>query len=139
MSNVINKISTKSIKCDLSMATETPLDLYLVYGVVNAFEKVETSYGDSDRLLGQFEAVNKETGEIFISGQLFLPRGLSKLITGKMSKASPSVQFAYSVGSKPVIAKDGEPSYEYTFTEEVEPDAADSLSKLRAAARKTLK
>jgi hypothetical protein len=142
MSTIISKISTKTVGANLTNAKTDVLDLYLVYGVASGVEKVETAYGDSTKLTGQFEAVNKETGEVFISGQLYLPASVASLIAGKLKSASKeidsdtvSVQFAFSIGTKPAKTNVG---YEYTVKEEIEPDGLDSLSELRNASRKAL-
>lgn len=141
MATIISKISTKSVEANLTEAKSEVLDLFLVYGIATGVEKIETSYGDSDKFTGQFEAVNKESGEVFVSGQLFLPTAVSKLLAGQLNGASKGqetvgVQFSYSIGTKPSKSQIG---YEYTVKEEVESDGVDNLSQLRSASRKAIK
>lgn len=141
MATILSKISTKSVGVDLSNAKEEVLDLFLIYGITTGVEKVETAYGDSDKFTGQFEAVNKATGEVFVSGQLYLPTAVSKLLVGQLNGAAKGqenvgVQFSFSIGTKPSKSQIG---YEYTVKEEVASDGVDNLSQLRAASRKAIK
>ena len=136
MATIISKISAKSVGADFTNVKEETLDLFLVYGIATSVEKVETAYGDSDKFSGQFEAVNKSTGEVFVAGQLYLPNALSKLLAGQLKgQETVGVQFAYSIGTKPSKSAIG---YEYTVKEEVESDGVDNLSSLRNASRKAL-
>ena len=136
MATIVSKISSKSVGSNLSSAKDEALDLFLIYGIATGVEKVETAYGDSDKFTGQFEAVNKATGEVFVSGQLYLPNAVSKLLVGQLKGDTVGVQFSYSIGTKPSKSQIG---YEYTVKEEVESDGVDNLSQLRTASRKAIK
>lgn len=136
MATILTKISAKGIGADFTNVKTEALDLFLIYGIATGVEKIETAYGDSDKFSGQFEAVNKATGEVFVSGQLYLPNAVSKLLVGQLKgQETVGIQFSYTIGTKPSKSAIG---YEYTVKEEVASDGVDNLSALRVASRKAL-
>lgn len=76
----------------------TRFDLYRVGGVVKRCESVETNFGDSTRLIGDFLAVNKQTGEMFRSNRLFLPSIISEEMEAAVDPSTKSqVEFAFDI------------------------------------------
>jgi len=134
MSSLIKKISAKTIVGDVS-PPEKATALYTVIGIANGIKTGNSTYGEWLALTGQFEAVNLETGEAYVSPQVFLPEPLQGLIAAKVRTPDengkmPSVQFAVEVGFKPSKSTFG---YEYTVRELVDSSDNDPLADLRKA------
>jgi hypothetical protein len=93
-----------------------------VYGSVSKIATMSTDYGDSVKFIGDFRAINLETGEQFSGGELFLPTTaeifLSNFIKG-LGDEFTSVAFAFDVGVKPANTTVG---YEYTVKPLIEQD-----------------
>ena len=102
--------------------------LYSVGGTVTRIETVKSKFkpdGDDDysdegspkerrteyKLLGDFEAVNHQTGEVFKSPICWLPAFAAAMIVGKFQEGD-SLEFAMLIGAK--FNADVATSYEFT-------------------------
>ncbi len=142
MSSLIRKISAKAV---LGASPEKPkkaINLFTVIGIAQGVQTGTTDYGEWTALKGQFEATNKETGEVFQAPKCFLPDPLNGMIAATLqetdeegNRVNSSVQFAVEVGVKPADTATG---YEYTTKEIVESNEADPLAALRDAVTKAL-
>ena len=145
MSTLIRKVTAKSI-CGKMTAPEKAKRLFSVFGIATKTKSGSTDYGMWTALVGRFEAVNIETGEVFEAPQCFLPEPLNTMIAealdevvtddeGNESRVNTSVGFSVEVGIKPSDVPIG---YEYTTKENVKADTADPLAALRESTAKTL-
>ena len=86
---------------ELVMANkEKTVPLYRVGGSCNGSRKGESDYGEWECLIGNFQAINLETGEVSRSGQCFLPQFAVDTIVGQFDAEVTAVKFAYDVGVK---------------------------------------
>ena len=149
MSQLIRKISAKTV-CGKVSKPEKANRLFTVMGIATRVKTGEGPYGPFAGLVGQFEATNIETGEVFQAPQCYLPEPLNTMLTEalqetvtekdddgneKQVRVNESVQFAVEVGVKPSDAPIG---YEYTTKEIVKAETADPLAALRDATAKAL-
>lgn len=101
-SKIINKISTKTIFGTVNAAVvakhgkDGRLHTMRVMGMANALRSGETDKGEFTALLGRFRAIHPTTGEVFESGQCFLPNVALNLIRGAVSQGN-TVEFAYDI------------------------------------------
>jgi hypothetical protein len=89
---------------------ETIHPLYKVYGFATGTRKdtdierkeddKRPGFGSWECLIGQFEAVNLDTGEVFRSGQCFLPQFAIDMVSGQFGDGVERVKFAFEVGAK---------------------------------------
>jgi hypothetical protein len=141
MSNLIRKISAKSV-CGKMSAPKKATPLYVVLGIATKTKSGQSDFGEWTALVGQFEATNMDTGEVYQAPQCFLPEPLNSMLAESLNeldddenRVNASVQFAVEVGFKPSDTPIG---YEYTTKEIVEADTADPLAALRDASAKAL-
>lgn len=78
----------------------TRLDVYTIGGRANKYDTVDSPYGESLRLVGDFLAVNAFTKEVFRSNRCFLPGIMTDAIVAQlatMDSRDTSVEFGYTV------------------------------------------
>lgn len=141
MSTLIRKVTAKSI-CGKMSPPEKAKRLFSVFGIATKTKTGASDYGSWTALIGRFEAVNIETGEVFEAPQCFLPEPLNTMIAEALdevdedeNRVNTSVGFSVEVGIKPSDVPIG---YEYTTKENVKADTADPLAALREQTAKTL-
>lgn len=149
MSTLIRKVTAKAI-CGKMSVPEKAKRLFSVFGIATKTKSGSTDYGMWTALVGRFEAVNIETGEVFEAPQCFLPEPLNTMIAEALeqtetetddegveteTRVNTSVGFSVEVGIKPSDVPIG---YEYTTKENVKADTADPLAALRDQTAKTL-
>jgi hypothetical protein len=160
---ILNKITMKTIGAQPKPRSVTEKkDLCHIFGTAIGFREGSTTYGVFRKFEGNFEAVDLQSGEVFKSKWLLLPEIVEALLTeqltnlgavgGRMKTAddkgtegTPSetpVDFAFSIGVKPIFEKDGKTivdkgqGYEYTVRPMMESKQADSLAHLREVSSK---
>lgn len=136
MSQLSKKLSTAKIYGKI-VARTLPEDgsvkpLYTIIGVAQGVKEGTSDYGDWVGLLGQFEAVNRDTGERFASANVFLPDVAQDLIVAQLRSGAQNVQFAFTIGAR----VDDSSTVGYTYTAEpiLAPDQKDPLEELRQSA-----
>jgi len=141
MSSLVRKISAKSVCGKLEKPKEQTA-LFIVGGIATKTKRGQSDFGEWAALVGQFEATNIETGEVFVGPQCFLPEPLNSMMAASLdetdeegNRTNASVQFAVEVGYKPADTATG---YEYTTKEIVKSDSADPLAALREEMTKAL-
>lgn len=78
------------------------IQLCTVMGVVNGVKPGSTDKGDFAKLVGDFKAVNLETGEAFTSQACILPNFIGDGVAAAIMRPNAeSVQFALTIGAKP--------------------------------------
>lgn len=141
MSSLIRKISAKTV-CGKTEKPEKATALFIVGGIANKVKTGDSLYGTWTALIGQFEATNISTGEVFVAPQCFLPEPMNGMIAASLEQVdedgkrlNASVQFAVEVGVK---KSDNQIGYEYTAKEIMKSDAADPLASIREKIAKAL-
>lgn len=130
---VIGKITMRTIKVQPSKhANEKGASIAKVYG--QAFETkevIDKVRGDVFvALVGNFEAVNEESGEVFRSGVLYLPAGIHDMLTSAVSKKGESeyVQFALDIRA---VKASNPAGYSYEARSLTPASTVDPLDQLR--------
>jgi hypothetical protein len=136
---IVSKISIKSIGANPKQAIKelknAPVVLAHIYGRAGDTKVVENKEAGttSDALLGQFEAVNVETGELYRSAKLFLPNIAQQLVVAEvkrlLAEGGADVDFAFEIISVP--STKSAVGYEYQVKSLLKPNAADPLEQMR--------
>lgn len=140
-STLLRKISPASIykgeipRLDIPGAP-AEFNLYNVYGIASKVRSGTTDKGEWISFKGQFEAMTPQ-GELFASGQVFLPQPFEDMLFSKLQEAQQqdekaSVQFAVRVFCVPPTK--GKPSmtgYEYRCEPLIESNETSPLLSLR--------
>jgi hypothetical protein len=143
---IIGKITISAIGCNPSeikvLKPDDPklqngaLPLARLYGKLN-----EVRYqADKDKgvtyvfFVGSFEAVNMQTGEVFRSGKMFLPKGISELVEAAVNK-NPNAAIGFAFEVRAVQAKNPA-GYTYQVLALKSPEAEDELQQIRELVRR---
>ncbi len=127
---ILKKISAKNIMGKIPVPQEgETIDLFQVYGHASKCESIDTSYGVAIKIIGQFEAFRADTGELFRSPTLYLPRPADEMIEEALSEAEGQVEFGFEIS---VVKADTKTGYEYLVSTIVEPEGEDPLVSLRS-------
>jgi hypothetical protein len=162
---IVNKITMKSIGAQPKpRSVLVPTDLAHIYGTARTFKEGSSTYGIFRSFIGEFEAVNLETGEVTRSNRVLLPPVAEKLLTEQMlqlgakpgrektatdagtegTEGSSAVDFAFVISVKPQFEKDGKTivergqGYEYGIRPLIESRVSDTLAHLREHSKKHL-
>ena len=136
----LKKLSVKNVcgrpEFEKGDADGTEVKLMQVFGQATGTKGGTSTYGDWECLLGNFEAVNIETGETFRAAQLFLPDVAHDPVVQAVKLSNGAVDFAVEI----VALKDSESStgYVYSMKPLIEVAEADPLKVLRDRAMKQL-
>lgn len=121
---------TASTVCGKIEKTDKPQRLCLIYGTANRVKTGTSQFGPWVQLVGQFEAVNLATGQVFTSPYCILPdKVVNEVIAGAIESGQTGVEFAYEFGIKPSKSPVG---YDYTAKPIVKEQDNDALASLRA-------
>lgn len=131
--SLISKLTVKTMKAQParhSVKAETMVAT--IYGRCTD-KKVGTSdHGEYIRFLGEFEGVNADTGAVFRSGELIVPKTLESLLNGAVDGEGSTVDFAVEIWVEPNEASIT--GYSYTIKPLVKPAESDALAELRQLA-----
>ena len=117
--------NTAELKAAVTKAPST--DILKIAGVITAIRPGQTQLGEYAELVGQFQAVNLVTGEMFQSGKAILPNFIADPMV-EASKGGSEVEFAIQIGVK---RNEGSVvGYEFSVKPLVEPKVSDKLAKL---------
>ena len=140
MSTIVGKISAKTMGLALTTgslndkARKEPFPIYQIMGIAKGTIAGEGANGEWNKLIGTFEAVNLLTGEIYRSGNAFLPKVVNDVIAGNFINVpegeTREVRFVYEVGVTPSTMPVG---YTFTVKELIETEAADPFESMRWA------
>jgi len=151
MAQLIRKISTATVYgSKMTVLKKTLTDesanheLYQVYGRARMIErgksKFDASVNEEEResdwkaFVGQFEAVNLDTGEVFQSGKCFLPDFAANIVAGQFDAEISNVEFAFTVQAQ--ADTQSATGYTYSVTPLLNTSPAnDALASLRAQAQ----
>lgn len=150
--NILKKITVKTCgaKPDIEKLIEykkqhgatAVMPLLAVMGIASDFKagQNETTGTPYVKLLGQFKAVNHDTGEMFISGACILPGAASDLIYGALAGLKVeggSVEFALRIGVR--FDDTAVTKYVYVVEQVYSPEKADPLTALEARVSEALR
>lgn len=134
--NLVAKITMKTLGVSPAKhATDKGAPIAVVMGMASGIkEVVDKVRGDVyHALVGEFEAENLETGEVFRSGVLYLPAGIHDMVEGAVKKLqgeSDFVQFALQIN---VIKSASSAGYAYQAKSLIQNRQVDPLNDLRAS------
>jgi len=139
--NYLKKLSVKTVCGKPNFAKESKdgdeVELMQVFGQAQGIKAGTSNFGEWEALTGNFEAVNKETGEAYRAAQLFLPDLAHEPLVMAM-KANPDtpIDFAIEITAR----KDSSVAVGYTYGMKtlIEAETADPLKVLREKAQKQL-
>jgi hypothetical protein len=133
---IIGKITMSAIGCKPGLVQTLPdgeneLPLARLYGKLNEV-RVQN---DKDKgvsytyFVGTFEAINMQDGEVFRSGKMFLPKGISELVEAAVQKnPNTAIGFAFQVNA---IKANNPAKYSYKVLALKSPEAEDELKGIR--------
>lgn len=141
--SIISKITMATIGCNPGavktlkpedLSKEGDLPLARLYGKLSK-AKLEDDVAKGQQYLafiGNFEAINMQTGETFKSGKMYLPKGISELVENGIKNAPEGAQvaFAFEIRSQKANNPIG---YSYRVLALKSPEATDELAELRKA------
>lgn len=104
-------------------------DLLKVVGITTGAKAGQTDKGEYLKLMGDFRAVNMQTGETFQAASCILPSFISDSLAEAL-KSSPRVEFAIMVGAKYDASAITE--YIYTVTPLIQAKESDQMAALLA-------
>jgi len=133
MTNLVSKLSVAKCHGKLNMSDLPKGPFLRVIGVARGTKEGVSTYGPWTSLLGDFYAINTQTGEEFRSGQCFLPDTANNLVIGALKGSPDGVEFAFDIGVKP-SAKEPETKYEYTVAPVIKVQENDQMASLLAQA-----
>jgi hypothetical protein len=144
--SIISKITMASIGCNPGavktlkpedLSKEGDLPLARLYGKLSKVKYEEDKVNGQvyTAFIGNFEAINMQSGEVFKSGKMFLPKGISELVENGVKSAPEGAQvgFAFEVRSQNANNPIG---YSYRVLALKSPEATDELKELRDAVLK---
>ena len=134
--NVMRKITVKAVCGAIPHFSENegPRDLLTIIGVANGVREVEDKFHIGEvayGIVGTFEVVNLETGDVTTASEAFLPGVIQDSIV-KALKSDPTQDIKFGVKLS-VKASDKPIGYEYFAKQLIKPTGVDLLSELRNA------
>lgn len=135
---LITKMSVSKLNCIPSACKtiDKPVRLCVIFGQATGIKQGEdTSRGQIwSALVGSFEGVNLQTGEVFRSGKLFLPGGIHETVEAAVRAISGQDGMSVKFGLELRSVKDTNPiGYSYQAINLIPAEAGDELSPLRLA------
>lgn len=139
---LLKSITMSSIRTNPGAAktTDAPVLLAVLFGQVTGIKKVENPRDPSeifDSLLGQFEAINMQNGEVYGSGVCYLPSTFQDMVVEQVKAAekalegasnTATIEIAYEIHSVKATSPAG---YTYQLTSLADPRVSDPMAKLR--------
>lgn len=127
---ILSKISPKTVNSGKKQKHPEENDpvkwIYRIVGIANGIRSDEGAYGPWIALEGTFQAMRFEDGQIFRSGQCFLPQIALNLVLPVL-KSNSAVEFAFNVG---IQFSDSQIGYEYTVEPLIDTEENDPINVL---------
>ena len=134
MTKLISKITPKTIKTKpgLAKVEEREVACAQIFGIATGTKIKTMPNGDSfTAIVGTFEAVNLHNGEVFRSGEMFLPGGIHETIEEPLKSGDDlSIRFAFELYAVPA---DNPIGYSWEAKVLNRPAEHDALADLRQA------
>jgi hypothetical protein len=121
-----------------AVTEEKELPCLRIFGIASGTKLKNAANGDKfEAIVGDFEAHNLETGEVFNSGVLYLPAGLHERVAEPLkAEGAEAIQFGIEISAFPANNPSG---YSYKAKNVVKSETADPLAALRAQAVEGMK
>lgn len=120
-----------------AVVEERELVVCRIFGIASDVKVKKMPNGDIfEAIVGNFEAINAETGEVFGSGILYLPSGLHERVLEPLKNGDSTIQFGLEISAFPA---DNPAGYSWKAKQIVKPDQADPLAALRGPVMETFK
>ena len=130
---LLKKISYKTV-CGKVNRREIPeggaIKVMRVIGQATDIKSGNSDYGMWNSFLGNFEATNVRTGEVFRSGQIFLPGTAENLLMGAV-KGAAGAPVAFGFDISVVDSPDSQISYEYGVESIMDVSETDPIALLK--------
>ena len=117
--------------------SDDPIKVMTCYGMAVSTKTGSSAYGDWTALVGQFKAINPDTGEVSEAAQLFLPDvALVPIQVALAANGNQAVSFAIDVfAQRSKNTKPGGSPYEYSFAHILPPAEDDPVKRLEERMR----
>lgn len=137
----LKKLSVKTVhgkirQDEIPKDGKTVTPIMQIIGMATGVVSGDTDFGAYDKLIGQFEAVDLVSGELFTAPECFVPEPYNSMIAQKLKGSQnvpgvSAVEFAFEIG---VMAPTEDQTVKYTYSTKVLRDASagDPLETLRA-------
>ena len=118
---IARKLSPASIIGENRKRPDEPKWIYRIAGVVNGYErsKENSAFGEYVRLIGEFQAIVFDTGEVFIGMAAFLPAGVAELYAARLdSNPGKAFNLLFDIGLAPDPRENpmpGQPPVKYIY------------------------
>lgn len=110
-------------------------DLATIYGVIRGKKVGQSNFGDFVNFSGEFEGVNIQTGEVFRSGNMILPKMMESMLAGSFDEDAKDISIEFGVKIGVIPSEKGNTGYEYTISPLIETAPSDALLALRNMAQ----
>jgi hypothetical protein len=98
---VVRKITPKIIMGSKpKLIDNKKTDLCSIAGIASSLKTTPTNFGESTCFIGEFIAVNLQTGEVFKSNRAYFPKLIEEEMTGPVN-AKENVEFAFRLSILP--------------------------------------
>jgi len=139
LDSIVAKLSLKAMNCQpvkgSLKADSAPVALARIFGIAKKYDVLTTTFGDSTRIIGDFEGINLKTGEVYKSTKCFLPPVISEIMVNALDareEGDSALEFALEIGAQ--YSEKGGHGYAYTVKPLVKTQTRDALSHLREKA-----
>lgn len=135
---VVKKISVASVYGKIKVKDipeDGTLDICRLSGVVNATEHGTSDYGTWSCLVGQCAGVNKETGEMFVGKNAFIPGAMGDALVAAMETAlseDAGAQMKFCVDISVKVSTRDPNKFEYIVKPVIESDVKNEAMLLLA-------
>lgn len=143
MDSILSKLSLKGMGCQPKKGEFKPdspaRPLARIFGIAKKHDVVSTAFGDSPRIIGEFEGVNLATGEAFKATKAFLPNVIAEIMVNALDareEGDEALEFAIEIGAQ--YSEKGGHGYAYTVKPLVKTKSRDALSHLREVVKQGL-
>ena len=142
--SIKSKLSVKAMNCQPKKGEfkqgDAPRNLCNIIGTIRKYETVSTSFGESLKFIGAFEATNIATGEVATSTRLFVPKMLEEIFANAVDAREDNdadLSFAVTIGAE--YSEKGATGYAFTVTPIVAVTARDPLADLRERTQQAMR
>lgn len=130
---LVSKISSKAVMGQIGPIPKGGVEpLYKIFGVARGSETRPSNFDkDTTVFSGDFGAERIKDGETFRANKCYLPTVAENMLFEALTKSEGSVEFAFEIGAKYALKRDGSESYEYVITPLIELSDADILKQMQ--------
>lgn len=124
----VAKVFGKVNAAVIAKAADGVLNIMRVMGSAIGIKDGVSDYGEWTSLVGQFRAVNLQTGETYDSANLFLPDVAGELIIAQLKGGATAVDFAFDISA--VLDETSQIGYTYRATPLVAAEEESPITRL---------